>query len=205
MNFYASVFILFELSSPFNNIHWFLDKLHLTGSTYQWINGIILIITFFCCRLVWGAFNSYWVFSDIWQAIQHGRLIGDSDLGLKLGLGQSVPATTAEETAARSPRAEIMQFAGDQSVPLWLATSYLLSNIVLNCLNYYWMGKMIETIRKRFDPPFGTKGVGEEKEKVQTGQIDGKPAEIEVQRGLYGDGRKTLEVEGREVRNRRRG
>ena len=64
---------------------------------------------------------------------------------------------------------------------------------------------MIETIRKRFDPPFGTKGVGEEKEKVQTGQIDGKPAEIEVQRGLYGDGRKTLEVEGREVRNRRRG
>lgn len=43
-----------------------------------------------------------------------------------------------------------MRYAGTKHVPVWLASVYLASNIVLNSLNFYWFGKMIETIRKRF-------------------------------------------------------
>ena len=43
-----------------------------------------------------------------------------------------------------------MQYAGEFSVPTWLAVVYLGANIVLNTLNFYWYGKMIETIKKRF-------------------------------------------------------
>ena len=43
-----------------------------------------------------------------------------------------------------------MQYAGEYFVPTWLAVVYLGANIVLNSLNFYWYGKMIETIKKRF-------------------------------------------------------
>ena len=43
-----------------------------------------------------------------------------------------------------------MRYAGKMFVPAWLAAVYLSSNIVLNSLNFYWFGKMIETIKKRF-------------------------------------------------------
>lgn len=199
VNYYGPIFILYELSSPFLNFHWFLDKLQLTGSNYQLFNGIILMSTFFGCRLVWGALNSYWVFQDMWQAFQHGHLIGDSDLGLRLGLNQPAKPLTTENSA---PVSDIMRFAGDRHLPLWLPLSYLASNIVLNLLNYYWFGKMIETIRKRFDPPFGTKGL--DKDTKAKKEAEEKP-EVALARGVYEDGTKTMEVQGREVRSRRRG
>ncbi len=43
-----------------------------------------------------------------------------------------------------------MQYAGGYFVPGWLAVVYLGANVVLNTLNFYWYGKMIETIKKRF-------------------------------------------------------
>jgi hypothetical protein len=46
----------------------------------------------------------------------------------------------------------IMRFAGDEFVPVWLGFTYLGSNIILNTLNFYWFGKMIEALRKRFAP-----------------------------------------------------
>lgn len=234
MNFYGPIFILYELSSPFLNFHWFLDKLKLTGSTYQAINGAVLTSTFFFCRIVWGAWNSYWTFGDMIRAYNSG-LIGSSSRVSTIGMSAA--------------DAEAMSFAGQRKMPLWLAGSYLAANIVLNILNYYWFSKMIQTIRSRFDPPWGTKGVSEPppipshrsddepasntkspallkpssgtasrgapgKDKVlqdaerlhQQGKgsvkaarmraeqaLDGEP---EVQRGLYADGRTSVEVTG---------
>jgi hypothetical protein len=45
-----------------------------------------------------------------------------------------------------------MKFTGPETmaVPFWLASIYLVSNLVLNSLNFYWFAKMIETVRKRF-------------------------------------------------------
>jgi len=70
VNFYAPTFILYELSSPFLNIHWFLDKLNLTGSRFQLYNGLLLLFVFFSCRLVWGTYQSIRVYQDVWAAIQ---------------------------------------------------------------------------------------------------------------------------------------
>lgn len=56
-----------------------------------------------------------------------------------------------------SSKGEVMRYAGNKDVPLWLAALYIISNSTLTLLNVYWFGKMIETIRKRFDKPWGTK------------------------------------------------
>ncbi|KDQ60907.1 hypothetical protein JAAARDRAFT_191041 [Jaapia argillacea MUCL 33604] len=57
--YYAARFLLWELSTPFLNIHWFLDKTNRTGSTLQLINGFFLLSTFFGVRIVYGGLMSY--------------------------------------------------------------------------------------------------------------------------------------------------
>ncbi|KAI0873964.1 TLC domain-containing protein [Hypoxylon argillaceum] len=134
VNYYSSVFILWELSSPFLNIHWFFDKLGMTGSRAQLYNGLVLIATFFSCRLVWGTYSSILVYRDLWAGVQQGP-----------------PLLAAAGAPARY--AETMQFVtASTGVPLWLAAIYVGSNLTLNSLNFYWFFKMIDAVRKRFDP-----------------------------------------------------
>ncbi|CCE28339.1 uncharacterized protein CPUR_01814 [Claviceps purpurea 20.1] len=66
VNYYGCIFILWELSTPFLNIHWFMDKLDMTGSQAQLYNGFLLLFTFFSCRLVYGTYQSV---QYIWRAI----------------------------------------------------------------------------------------------------------------------------------------
>ncbi len=149
MNYYACTFILYELSSPFLNIHWFCDKLNMTGTTIQLVNGIVLLCTFFCCRIVWGSYQSIRVFTDVYHAYTAGAVArSDPDVG-KLSSN-----TTVSNAGFKH---DVLRFAEGQTVPLWLICAYLTSNLMLNSLNWFWFGKMIETLRKRFDPPFGTK------------------------------------------------
>ena len=137
LNFYGPTFILYELSSPFLNIHWFLDKLRLTGSRLQWYNGILLLTSFFCCRLIWGTYQSIRVYQDVWRTLH-------------------LPPSASPPKTANHASSDMMRFATNATVPRWLAATYLASNIILNALNFYWFGKMIETVRKRFeDPPSG--------------------------------------------------
>lgn len=49
----------FECPTVFLGIHWALDKLKLTGSRYQLVNGILLLVTFGGIRLLWGTYNAY--------------------------------------------------------------------------------------------------------------------------------------------------
>ncbi|CAN9166768.1 unnamed protein product [Alternaria alternata] len=149
VNYYACTFILYELSSPFLNIHWFCDKLNMTGTTIQLVNGIVLLCTFFSCRIVWGSYQSIRVFTDVYHAYIAGAVVrSDPDVG-KLS-----DNTTLSNAAFKN---DVLQFADNQTVPLWIISAYLASNFILNGLNWFWFGKMIETLRKRFDPPFGTK------------------------------------------------
>lgn len=149
VNFYATNFILYELSSPFLNIHWFCDKLNMTGGTIQFVNGIVLLFTFFSCRIIWGTYQSFRVFADIYAAYTAGAVtLSDPEFGK---LNNSTIVGNA------GYKHDILQFAEGQTVPLWLAGAYLASNLTLNGLNWFWFGKMIETLRKRFDPPLGTR------------------------------------------------
>ncbi|THH26604.1 hypothetical protein EUX98_g7588 [Antrodiella citrinella] len=60
MGYYSPRFLLWELSTPFLNIHWLLDKLDLTGSIYQYVNGILLLSVFFSVRIVYGLTMSFY-------------------------------------------------------------------------------------------------------------------------------------------------
>ncbi|KAI0124637.1 DUF887 domain-containing protein [Xylariales sp. AK1849] len=150
VNYYSTVFILWELSSPFLNIHWFCDKLGITGSKIQLYNGIVLIFTFFSCRLVWGTYQSFMVAKDVWAAL-HDK-------------PSFIPSTIMDAQNLTVPvRYEsTMQFVTESSsVPLWLAAVYLGANMTLNSLNFYWFIKMIQAVQKRFDPKKEQAGSGE--------------------------------------------
>jgi hypothetical protein len=136
-------------------VHWFCDKVNLTGSTIQAVNGALLTGTFFGCRLIWGNISSILVFYDIFRGVRYGN---------SQHITTARPSYTPAEllAIARDGDGQRMAFATESSIPLWLAAIYLASNLTLNSLNVFWFGKMIQTIRKRFDPPFGTKGVGPE-------------------------------------------
>ena len=66
-NYYGVNLVLYELSTPFLEIHWYMDKLGMTGSTAQWINGVILITTFGASRLLWGTYQSVHLYLDMWE------------------------------------------------------------------------------------------------------------------------------------------
>ncbi|KAM5356352.1 hypothetical protein ACJ41O_002998 [Fusarium nematophilum] len=128
VNYYACVFILWELSTPFLNVHWFMDKLGMTGSRAQLYNGLMLLLTFFSCRLVYGTYSSFCVFLDVWAGINaHPKI----------------------ETLAAPTMSFVDQ---DSTVPFWLGAAYLVANLTLNSLNFYWFFMMIRAVRKRFEP-----------------------------------------------------
>ncbi|EDR14781.1 uncharacterized protein LACBIDRAFT_305847 [Laccaria bicolor S238N-H82] len=60
--YYGTRFLVWEASTFFLNIHWFLDKTGQTGSRAQLVNGLFLLSTFFCVRLIYGGAVSYQFF-----------------------------------------------------------------------------------------------------------------------------------------------
>jgi len=63
--YYAVRCLMWEASTFFLNNHWFLDKMNLTGSTLQLVNGICLLVTFFCVRIIYGGIMSYRFFATL--------------------------------------------------------------------------------------------------------------------------------------------
>ncbi|PLN81335.1 DUF887-domain-containing protein [Aspergillus taichungensis] len=158
VNYYCPIFILYELSSPFLNIHWFLDKLNMTGSNLQWYNGMALLSTFFSCRLIWGTWQSALVYKDMWLALkQTWDATGVSALNpvdITTQVFQLRDGALCVDEACARAGAEISKYASHTAggVPTWLVATYVASNLILNSLNYYWFSKMVETVLKRFRP-----------------------------------------------------
>lgn len=111
----------------------------MTGTRAQLYNGLLLISTFFFCRLVYGTYQSYLVFRDIWNVI---------------GLQPSASALNdAPKTPGAFPSEDVMSFlTPSTAVPIWLGAAYLASNLVLNFLNFYWFVMMVKAVKKRFVP-----------------------------------------------------
>jgi len=68
LGYYGARFLLWELSTPFLNIHWYLDKTDRTGGYLQIMNGIVLLITFFFARICYGGLMSvrfFYTLSDV--------------------------------------------------------------------------------------------------------------------------------------------
>ncbi|ORY30386.1 TRAM/LAG1/CLN8 homology domain-containing protein, partial [Naematelia encephala] len=62
-------FLLWELSTPFLNIHWFMDKLALSQShpTLYLANALVFMLVFFLARIVYGGYQSFLVIQVMWQ------------------------------------------------------------------------------------------------------------------------------------------
>lgn len=203
-NYYGPVFILYELSTPFLNFHWFFDKLDMTGSRPQLYNGMALIASFFMARLCWGTYSTVRIAWDVYQAV-----FQSSGFASSLPPVFDPPSTAAPGVGfldkPTDPLDESMRFAGGRTIPIWIYGAYVGANLTLHTLNFYWFGKMIETVRKRFDPPLGTKGLADKK-RLSKGDVDRYgDGIVNVSKAVHADGHQSVEVEANEVRNRRRG
>ncbi|KAJ5615526.1 hypothetical protein N7537_000640 [Penicillium hordei] len=174
LNYFAPTFILYELSSPFLNIHWFLDKVNMTGSRAQWYNGMALLFSFFACRLVWGTWQTVVVYGDMWNALQQTWSAAAAPLSEAMSVNANVFHPTRDGSlcvnqACVRANAEITKFkeytAG--GVPTWLVVTYVGSNLILNFLNFFWFSKMVETVLKRFRTPAESVAVAEKKGKKE--------------------------------------
>lgn len=146
-NYYGPNFMLYELSTPFLNNHWFFDKLGMTGSTAQLVNGVALLLSFALSRLVWGTYQCSLMFADIYEAWKWSPASGDKCRTMNIS-GIEFPV-------------------GCRVLPTWLALAYVGGNTLLTVLNFWWFKKMIAALRKRFDGPKG------EKDGAAKGKVDG--------------------------------
>jgi hypothetical protein len=151
----------------------------MTGSLAQLCNGILLLITFFCCRLLWGTYQSVRVYQDIWSALHHAPASSQ---------------TSPPFSSASSPDSNIMHFTTvattTQYVPIYLGLLYVGSNLILNTLNFYWFGQMIEALRKRFEPAAAAKAKA-------------RAEKASVTRTTGADGKTRIVVDETEVRRRK--
>ncbi|RIB03284.1 DUF887 family protein [Gigaspora rosea] len=69
LNYYGSVFLMYEISTPFLNMHWFMDKLGLSDTLPHKINGICLLTSFFLARIVYGFYMSCQVYFAVMPVI----------------------------------------------------------------------------------------------------------------------------------------
>lgn len=75
-------FLIWEASTPFLNIHWFLDKTGRTGSLAQLINSVFLIGSYIGIRLILGLYVSYQIIS--WVLLPSADLAHRIPMGFKL-------------------------------------------------------------------------------------------------------------------------
>ncbi|KAF2436466.1 DUF887-domain-containing protein [Tothia fuscella] len=170
-NYYGLNFVLYELSTPFLNIHWFLDKFGKTGSKAQLYNGILLLLSFGGSRLVWGSYQSALIYNDVWRAWHNTDPFSEKCLGaVKQTLGMQIPV-------------------GCRTLPAWLALFYVAANTALSLLNVYWFWKMIAAVRKRF-PDDGKRANGSEVMPV------GK--EVSASKGIP-NGKESKDVNGNKI------
>ena len=130
-NFYGVAFVLYAISTPFLNLHWYFDKCNMTGGKAQLINGIALLTTFSGSRLIWGTYQSVQVYQDLAHVLR---------------TRESVPQNWYDGS-------KVMGYSDEPVLPLWLAYSYLISNTLLTVLNFYWFWRMIDTVMNRFRSP----------------------------------------------------
>lgn len=124
----------------------------LTGSTIQLVNAGFLLTTFCGCRCIWGTYQSGWIYHDLLKALRLGDV--EKPLAVTAGMAQGQLYDVLSGGGV-----------GKESVPLWLAGLYLGSNTLLSALQFYWFGKMIDAVAKRFRKPAKEKKGEESKKK----------------------------------------
>ncbi|KAJ2721364.1 hypothetical protein GGI07_004034 [Coemansia sp. Benny D115] len=65
LQYYGASFIMFEASTIFLNMNWWMDKLGMTGSRLQMYNAITLLSLYLTVRILFGTYMSYNLFEDL--------------------------------------------------------------------------------------------------------------------------------------------
>ncbi|WWC86889.1 uncharacterized protein L201_001768 [Kwoniella dendrophila CBS 6074] len=65
---FGAPFLLWELSTPLLNIHWFMDKAGLSTKypTFFLVNALLFMLVFFLARIIYGGANSILFFQTMW-------------------------------------------------------------------------------------------------------------------------------------------
>lgn len=93
----------------------------LTGSPVQMVNGLCLLGSFFCVRIVWGWYMAYDLFSNLWLNRSHISWILSSIYlfsnmslnGLNLyWFGKMIEALSKRMSGARSKEAQVVGVEG---------------------------------------------------------------------------------------------
>ncbi|OBT91629.1 Nonribosomal Peptide Synthase (NRPS) [Pseudogymnoascus verrucosus] len=136
LQFYAPWGILYQLSNPFLQVHWFCDMLDMTGCNVQLCNGLALLFVFFWSRIICGNYQSLGLYHDIWTSYckNHSPISFDSGV---MGLANRNPSDTCQATQ-------------EGCVPLWLAFTTSLAVAALSVMNCFWFYKLIRSMNRRF-------------------------------------------------------
>ncbi|MEW5299597.1 MAG: hypothetical protein WDW36_002596 [Sanguina aurantia] len=59
LHYYGAAFLMWEASTPFVHIRWFMFKLGAENTTAYVLNGVAMIVAFFSARIVWGYLSTY--------------------------------------------------------------------------------------------------------------------------------------------------
>ncbi|QPG74555.1 hypothetical protein FOA43_001886 [Brettanomyces nanus] len=75
IHYYSAAFLLFELSTPFLDIRWFGLKFgtEVFPAWFQLANNVVLIVVFFCARIVWGWYQFGYLLVDFYKAYTDPR------------------------------------------------------------------------------------------------------------------------------------
>lgn len=83
------------------------------------------------------------MYRDVCTALQTPDTVDNLAYDVLFSVCERIPDQTSEA----------LHSSHGQTVPIWLACAYLGSNTMLSILNFYWFGKMIEAVSKRFKSP----------------------------------------------------
>lgn len=88
---WVPAFLLFELSTPFVNINWFASKMPagFVSDTTVIVNGILLLVTFFTVRILWGFYSAIVVARDmfaVWDQLYKVLPVGTLLLNFTLNI-----------------------------------------------------------------------------------------------------------------------
>lgn len=72
---YCLIFIFTEASTPFVNLRWMLAELKMTSSKLYYLNGILMVLSFFLSRIILFPFQTYIVMMRISDVYRNNHTI----------------------------------------------------------------------------------------------------------------------------------
>ena len=150
-NYYFTRYLLVELITVFWILEPLFEKVDMGKSRAQLCNSVILLVSFFICRILWGPYLLICFYRDVWATINYSAFHHNikSFNSTIFGISDIENVSTIVPSHDDS---DIMIFAGPEHVPVWIALTIASSVTIINILSFYWFGRILRSVRNRYDP-----------------------------------------------------